>query len=161
MQSLRLIAWIVFAAVAALGIATADLSAQDRDTPYWASLRFDEVRMRVGPSREYPIDWVYLRKGLPVKVVRLREGWRLVEDHEGTRGWVASSQLDPTRFAMVQGEGPAPMREEPEPDAELRWRVEPGVVGELLRCEPDWCEIDVDGRAGWVARARLWGADEP
>ena len=35
--------------------------------PYWASLRYGEVRMRVGPSEEYPVEWVYKRKGLPVK----------------------------------------------------------------------------------------------
>jgi SH3-like domain-containing protein len=35
--------------------------------------------MRVGPSEAYPIEWVYRRQGLPVKVVRVMQGWRLVE----------------------------------------------------------------------------------
>lgn len=160
MQMLRLIAWITLALAVALGLAFGDLRAQNREVPYWASLRFDQVRMRVGPSREYPIEWVYRRKGLPVKVVRLREGWRLVEDHEGTRGWVASSQLTPTRFAMVRGEGLAALREDAEAGAALRWRAQPGVTGELLRCRDSFCKIDVAGRIGWIAQARLWGAEE-
>lgn len=135
--------------------------AQNRETPYWASLRYDEVRMRVGPSQEYPIEWVYRRKGLPVKVVRVREGWRLVEDPEGERGWIARSQLDPARGALVIGKGLVDMRAAPDPASALRWRAEPGVVGKLLDCERKWCEIDVGGRTGWVPKARLWGAGEP
>jgi SH3-like domain-containing protein len=64
--------------------------AQDRDVPYWASLRFDEVNMRVGPSASYPIDWVYRRAELPVKVVRLYQGWRRVRDQDGAEGWIVA-----------------------------------------------------------------------
>ena len=134
--------------------------AQDREVPYWATLRFDTVNMRKGPSQDYPIDWVYKRKGLPVKVVRLREGWRLVQDPEGTQGWIAASQLSPKLGAMVVGEGNAPLREEATNSAGVRWRAEPGVVGELLRCRDRFCEIDVSGRSGWVSEERLWGVGE-
>ena len=135
--------------------------AQEKETPYWASMRFDEVNMRVGPSQEYPIDWVYKRKGLPVKVVRLREGWRLVQDHEGTQGWVSRSQLTDARSALIIGEGLVELREDAKPNSTMRWRAEPGVVADLLRCRDDWCEIDVRGRTGWVLAERLWGAGEP
>lgn len=117
--------------------------------------------MRVGPSQEYKIDWVYRRKGLPVKVVRLREGWRLVQDPDGTQGWIAQSQLTPERSALVIGEGLADLREAPTGSSALRWRAEPGVVGTLGDCQDQWCEIDIGGRKGWVASDRLWGAGEP
>jgi SH3-like domain-containing protein len=160
MKAFRILA--LFAAALALWTSAGSDGAwaQDREVPYWATLRFDEVNMRVGPSRDYPIDWVYKRKGLPVKVVRLREGWRLVEDHEGTQGWIAASQLSPTLGALIVGEGLAELREEPEAGSPLRWRAQPGVVGELLRCREDYCEIDVKGRSGWVAQDRLWGVGE-
>jgi SH3-like domain-containing protein len=145
---------------AMLGVFTVPLHAQDRALPYWASLRYDEVRMRVGPSEEYPIEWVYKRKGLPVKVVRVREGWRLVEDVEGARGWIARSQLDPARAVLVTGSGLADIRAEASPSSGLRWRVKPGVVGRLLGCKPRWCEVDIAGRKGWIARERLWGAED-
>ncbi len=134
--------------------------AQNREVPYWATLRFDEVNMRVGPSQEYKIDWVYKRKGLPVKVVRVRDSWRLVQDHEGTQGWVASSQLNPNLGAIVVGDGLADLREEPATNSAMRWRAEPGVVGALVECRESFCEIDVDGRRGWVAMDRLWGVGE-
>lgn len=153
----------VLALILLLGsvIALDPARAQDREVPYWASLRYDEVRMRVGPSREYKIDWIYRRKGMPIKVLRVREGWRLVEDPEGGKGWIARSQLNPDRGAIVIGEGLADLRAEPDPASALQWRAEPGVVGKLGDCEEGWCEIDVAGRKGWVVQDRLWGAGEP
>jgi SH3-like domain-containing protein len=161
MTAFRLLAVLVMALLTLSAILLGPAGAQGREVPYWASLRFDEVRMRVGPGRDYPIAWVYRREGLPVTVVRKREGWRLVRDHEGTQGWVASSQLTLKRGAMVRGQGNANLHAEPATDAAINWRAEPGVIGELRRCVDDWCAIDVAGRSGWVREARLWGAGEP
>jgi SH3-like domain-containing protein len=159
---MRFRAFAVFGTILFLGFAIAGVPAraQERELPYWASLRYDEVRMRVGPSGEYPIEWVYKRKGLPVKVVRVREGWRLVEDPEGTQGWIASSQLDPARGALVVGSDLADIRAEAAPTSAVRWRAEPGVVARLVRCRAAWCEVDIAERKGWIARARLWGAED-
>ncbi len=129
--------------------------------PYWASLRSDEVNMRVGPSPDYPIDWVYRRAGLPVRVVRVNQGWRLVEDPAGTRGWVVARLLTPDRSAIVVGEGLAELRAEPSDTAKLLWRAEPGVVAALGGCDGGWCRIDAAGHKGWIRSRRLWGAGEP
>lgn len=161
MTAIRLIAALCISMVTLTGIAPDPARAQDREVPYWVSLRYDEVRMRVGPSEEYKIDWLYKRKGLPLKVVRLREAWRLVQDHEGEQGWIASSQLTLDRGALVVGEGLADIRALPDATSSLQWRAEPGVVGELIGCRETWCEINVDGRKGWVPADRLWGAGEP
>lgn len=135
--------------------------AQDRDVPYWASLRFDEVNARVGPSESYPIAWVYHRPALPVKVVRLYQGWRRVRDQDGAEGWIVARLLNPERTAVVIGEGLAPMRADADPAAPLRWNLEPGVVGKLRECDSGWCEVDVKGHKGWVEQKRLWGAGDP
>lgn len=150
----------VFAALLLLSLSV-PARAQDRETPYWASIRATEANMRVGPSENFPIDWVYKRKGLPVKVVRVMEGWRLVVDPDGTQGWFYSPLLSPERTALVVGEGPAAMRADPSSAAVLRWKAEPGVVGKLGECENGWCEFDVEGRKGWIEVARIWGAGEP
>ena len=145
----------------ALLLTAVPAAAQDREVPYWATLRAEHVNMRVGPSEAYPIEWVYRRAGLPVKVVRVMQGWRLVEDPDGERGWIVARLLDPDRGAIVVGEGLAEMRASPEADAAVRWRAEPGVVGALGDCQEGWCEFDVGGREGWVDAERLWGAGEP
>lgn len=136
-------------------------SAQDREVPYWASLAVGEVNMRVGPSERYQIDWVYRREGLPVKVVRLQQGWRLIEEPDGSQGWVFNQLLSLDRHAIVVGEGTAALLELPQSESKLLWNVEPGVTGRLGECSDNWCEFDVDGKSGWIAQDRLWGAGEP
>jgi len=143
-------------------ISAGPAAAQDREVPYWASIRADKVNMRVGPSMDYPIDWVYRREGLPVKVIRLYEGWRLVTDPDGAQGWIAARLLNPQRGAIVIGEGLAEMRKGDGADSDLLWKLEPGVVGKLGDCRDGWCEFDTGGgHKGWVLQDRLWGAGEP
>lgn len=152
----RLILFPFIVAVIAAGPARAE-----EDVPYWVSLRADEANMRVGPSEAYPIDWVYQRKGLPLKVVRKMSGWRLVEDPEGDRGWIVARFLTLERTAIVTGKEPAPIRGQPGEGGALLWRAEPGVTGSLGTCKDGWCRFTVDEKAGWIAQDHLWGAGEP
>lgn len=129
--------------------------------PYWASLRHDRARMRVGPGEDYQLAWVYQRKGLPVKVVRVMQGWRLVEDPDGARGWMQAISLTPEREAFVRGQE-TEMRENSDGSGRLMWRAARGVVGKLGDCSnAGWCRFDVDGRQGWVRIGDLWGAGTP
>ena len=150
----RLIA--IFALFASVSVA-----AQKSEVPYWASISAPEVYMRVGPSQSYPIDWVYQRQGLPVKVLRVNQGWRYVEDPDGARGWIYAAMLSGKRGAIVVGDTLAPIRAQPTAEAALSWNAEPGVVGALGECEEGWCAFDVEGRAGWIEAARLWGVGAP
>lgn len=148
--------------LAALGLLlAAPLAAQQREVPYWASIQWAEVNMRVGPSENYPIEWVYKRKGLPLKVVRVVDGWRLVQDPDGAQGWVIARSLTLQRGAIVIGDDVAEMRAEPNASSALRWKAQPGVTGKLGECEAGWCDFDVMGRRGWIQAERIWGAGEP
>lgn len=147
---------------ALLLILSAPLMAQDTQTPYWASIRKNEpINMRVGPGEDYRILWVYKRQHLPMKVLRIKEGWRLVEDPDGARGWVLARFLTRDRGAVVKGKDAAPMREAGDGNAKLLWRLAPGVIGLLGDCKAGWCEMTVGPRKGYVEQARLWGAGEP
>ncbi len=135
-------------------------AAQDREVPYWATIKAEKLNMRAGPGRDFPIRWVYTRVGLPLKVVRVHEGWRLVKDPAGDEGWVTANLLSRERGALVVGKAVAAIRAEPSDAAKLRWNAEPGVVGKLGDCAAGWCEFDVGGRAGYVKVDRLWGTGE-
>lgn len=152
-------AFAMIAAVSLLAMPAA-LRAEDSDVPYWASMSKDKANVRVGPGLDYRINWVYQRRGLPVKVVRTMDGWRLIEDPDGAKGWLLSRFLSRARYAIVRGEI-AEIREKSDGTGRLLWRAEPGVVGQLGDCKAGWCQFDVGGRKGWVNRARLWGAGEP
>lgn len=147
--------------IAGLALLAAPASAQDAKTPYWASIRAGEVNMRAGPGEDYRIDWVYRRPQLPVKVLRLMEGWRLVEDPDGARGWMLARFLTRQRSAYVKGEGLADMRDKGAADARLLWRVQPGVVALLDDCGEGWCAVRIGERTGYIRQDRLWGAGEP
>jgi SH3-like domain-containing protein len=147
-----------FAALALIaGLAQAQST---KKTPYWASIKADEARMRTGPSTEFPVKWVYKRQLLPVKVVAVHEVWRKVEDPDGDQGWMHVGLLSPNRSALVTGSGVASLRDNPEATARIAWRVEPGVVGRIEECQKGWCRLDVSGRTGYIEAERLWG-DEP
>ncbi|WP_394727827.1 SH3 domain-containing protein [Altererythrobacter sp. GH1-8] len=156
--------FIVSCLLASFGAAAAflgnPLAAQEQETPYWATLRANEVYMRVGPSVDYRIEWVYRREGLPVRVVRVMEGWLLVQDPDGAQGWISRRLLSRTRGALVIGDTLAPLYERPDPTSKLRWNLEPGVVGRLGDCRQGWCELDVSGRMGFIEAARIWGDGE-
>lgn len=139
----------------------APAAAQDREVPYWASIRVAEVNMRVGPGASYNIAWVYHRKQLPLRVLRLKEGWRLVEDPDGAQGWVLGQFLSLERSAIVTGDGLAEMHAKASSAAKLLWRLEPGVVGKLGDCADGWCRFAAGGHLGFVAQDRLWGAGAP
>lgn len=137
------------------------VAAQDVELPYWASIDTSEAYMRTGPGEQFPIMWVYTREDLPVRVVRLMQGWRYIEEPDGTLGWMSASLLSRQRTAIVIGEEVLPMRAEASEASALRWNLEPGVVGLLGECADGWCEFEVDRHAGWVEQSHLWGAGEP
>ncbi|MET0366361.1 MAG: SH3 domain-containing protein [Sphingobium sp.] len=128
-----------------------------KKVPYWASIAKDEARMRVGPSMDYPANWIYRRRNLPVKVVETYPNWRKIEDPDGTQGWMHVRLLKDDRSAIVVGEVTA-MRADPSDSAHALYRVEPGVVGRVSDCDANWCRFDVNGQRGYVAKRALWGA---
>ena len=150
---------ILLALAAMTGATAAPLrAADDENGPYWASLRDQPANLRVGPGREYRISWVYVRAGVPMKVLRMIGGWRLVEDIDGARGWMLAQFLSRTRTATVKGPI-AEIRENSDGTGHLLWRAEPGVTGKLGDCGPAWCKFDIGGRRGFVAKAAVWGAE--
>ena len=129
--------------------------------PYWVALRNGQANMRVGPGRDYRINWIYVRAGLPLKVLREMEGWVLVEDPDGARGWMLTQFVArKAHTAIVRGDV-TDIRENRDGSGRLMWRAEPGVIGRLGDCGGGWCKIDIDGRQGYIPQTALWGAGQP
>ncbi|MEZ0494704.1 SH3 domain-containing protein [Sphingomonas sp. IW22] len=147
---------IAASAVACAGLST--IEAQTRKPPYYASIAASKARMRTGPGRNYPANWLYVRADLPIKVVDIYRDWRKVEDPDGTQGWMQVGLLSAARTAIVHG-GIAELRDSPSTGGDIVWRAAPGVVGRISRCARGWCYFDVKGRGGFVEQSRLWGVD--
>lgn len=156
--------WIVLVAI--LGIVTGVPSfAQTLGTesglplPRFASLRFDEVNLRRGPSGDHQITAVYQRKGLPIEILGEYRDWRRVRDYEGDTGWIKRTQLSAERTAIVL-DAVAPLRRVPAGDGRVVARLSPGLVLELRSCPDSWCSVRVLGYRGYVLRDALWGLSE-
>lgn len=125
--------------------------------PAFATLKASAVNLRVGPGRQYPVEWIYHRKGWPVEIIAVYGNWRRVEDVDGTQGWVHRALLSPNRAAVVRG-GVQRLREQPSDAAAVVARVEPRVVVRLEECRAGWCRIEAAAHEGWVRSGALWGA---
>ena len=124
--------------------------------PRFVSLRSDQVNMRAGPGTRYPITWVYQRTGLPVEIINEFGNWRQIKDPYGSEGWVHHSMLSGARTAIVIKEIQM-MYRDPDPESGPLIKVEPGVSGDVIECEAEWCELIIAGRKGWINKEYLWG----
>jgi SH3-like domain-containing protein len=135
----------------------AQLGASGLALPRFVSLAATEVNLRTGPGTRYPKAWVFHRRGLPMLLTAEHEHWRKVRDVDGAEGWVHQSLLSGRRRGLVVG-AVRTLRAAPDPQAPALLQAEPGVMGPLLACRGDWCEMEIAGRRGWVQRDGIFGA---
>ncbi|MEO5577512.1 MAG: SH3 domain-containing protein [Sphingomicrobium sp.] len=143
--------------VIALLCAAVPATAQDKVPPYWASIASGEAMIRTGPGRNYPGTWLYKRRDLPVRVIKIYSSWRLIEDPDGTRGWMLVTLLSDRRTALVKPGQPRPIHEKRDRASRVAYLVEPGVVGRIEDCDGNWCKLAVAKRAGWIAQGDIYG----
>jgi SH3-like domain-containing protein len=132
--------------------------------PRFVSLKSGRVNSRIGPGVNYAVDWMYLKSGMPVEIIQEYDNWRRVRDPDGAEGWVNQSLLSGRRTAIVapwqRGKPDAviSVMDQPNKDASVVARVEPGVIGTIKTCNGSWCEMTFAGREGWISQALVWGA---
>nr|WP_270934355.1 SH3 domain-containing protein [Roseomonas sp. MO-31] len=130
--------------------------------PRFASLRSDQVNMRVGPNTTFPIEWTFQRRDLPVQIIGEFQVWRRIRDVDGAEGWVHQSTLAGRRTVLVRPPANAPettLRRRPEEGASAVARLRGGVIARIRECEAasTWCEVQVAGHRGYLRRAEVWG----
>ena len=135
----------------------ATASAQDKKPPYWASIASGEAMMRSGPGKNYPGIWLYKRRDLPIRVVKTYPNWRMIEDPDGTRGWMLVTLLSDQRTAIVKPGEPRAIHVEPSEASAVRYRAEHGVVGRIEKCGGGWCRFKVGKREGFIHVGDIWG----
>lgn len=125
---------------------------------HFVALRSEKVNLRSGPGENFPIQWVYVRRGLPVEVIATFDIWRKIKDSEGTEGWVNQQMLSGRRSILVSG-AVRDLRHDPKPDAEVVAKLEAGVVASVAKCNAEWCEVKAGGYKGWLMRGEVWGLE--
>lgn len=125
--------------------------------PRFVTLKSDEINVRTGPGTRYPILWVYRKQNLPVEVVDEFELWRKIKDADGTIGWVYHTMLSGRRYAQILGKQAHTMYIDASEDSKPRFKVAPGVLGEVDECSEHWCRLQVMGRKAWIQKHYLYG----
>jgi SH3-like domain-containing protein len=129
--------------------------------PRFVSLKSDKVNVRKGPSTDQAIVWVFSRAGLPVEVIAESDNWRRVRDSEGADGWVFHSLLSARRTVLVtpwsKDEESVPLYSSKSTGSRRVAALQSGVLGSVMACDGEWCELSVDDYSGYVQQDRLWG----
>ncbi|MHA6344587.1 SH3 domain-containing protein [Roseivivax sp. CAU 1761] len=126
--------------------------------PRYVSMKASEGNARRGPSLTHRIDWVYVRRDMPLEITAEFGHWRRVRDRDGAGGWVHYSLLSGVRTVIVE-EDMLPLLGRPEAGAKVMAKLGLGVVARLEQCLPDWCRLEAAGHAGWAPKAALWGVE--
>ena len=65
------------------------------------SLKNTKVNVRLGPSKNYPIKFVYEKKYLPVIIIDEHYNWRKIKDYDNDTGWIHISQLSKVKTTVT------------------------------------------------------------
>ncbi|MBM08260.1 MAG: hypothetical protein CMF69_01585 [Magnetovibrio sp.] len=155
---MRFFITLLICSLGIVSLARAQTNGSGLSLPRFISLRADRVNMRIGPGGQYPIEWLYRRRSLPVEVIAEYKNWRKIRDWQGTQGWIHQSMLSRHRTIIVTGKVRIIRNRQSSRSSPVA-SVEPGVVGSLLTCpqKGNWCRIEIKGFKGWLRRTHFWG----
>lgn len=126
--------------------------------PRYVSMKATKANVRRGPSVTHRIDWVFMRRNMPLQVVAEFGHWRRVVDQEGVGGWIHYSLISGVRTVLIQSDM-LDIHTRPNGKSPVSAQLELGVVANLDQCTADWCRVSVAGYKGWAPKTALWGVD--
>ena len=120
------------------------------------SLKNNEANVRVGPSKKYPIKYIYKKKYLPVEILDKSETWRKIKDFEKNSGWIHISQLSKKKTA-INIKNNSILYKKPTIYSEPIAKLEIGRLVLIKKCKDKWCKITSGDYSGWISEIYLWG----
>ena len=124
--------------------------------PRFVSLRSVSVNMRTGPGERYPIEWVVTRKNLPVEITAEHDVWRRIKLQDGSEGWVHKTMLSGKRSALSLPQA-TQLKASPSNNARNVAQINGNAIGQIDKCENQWCQIAFGNYKGWLPQNNLWG----
>ena len=120
------------------------------------SLKNNEVNVRLGPSKKYPIKYTYKKKYLPLEILDRSETWRKIKDFEKNSGWIHISQLSKKKSA-INIKNNSIIYKKPTIFSKPIAKLETGRLTLVKKCKDEWCKINTGGFTGWINSKYLWG----
>ena len=123
---------------------------------YFLTLKYNKVKVRQGPSFEYPVKFLYKKKYLPVKIIDSKDNFKKIIDLKNNSGWVHVSQLTKKKSAINIFDLSIVFKK-PNIYSQPLVRLEKGKMVIVKKCKEDWCKIITNGYKGWIFKNSLWG----
>ena len=118
-------------------------------------LKNSKVNVRYGPSFEYPIKYIYLKKNLPIKVIDKKENFRRIIDHKHNSGWIHTSQLKKSNSAILKEE--KIIFNKPTKFSKPVAVAKKGKLILISKCKNNWCKTSINNTTGWILFDNYWG----
>ena len=123
------------------------------------SLKNTKVNVRLGPSKNYPIKFVYEKKYLPVVIIDEHYNWRKVKDYDNDTGWIHISQLSKIITTVTTKDNQV-VYSSPSIYSKPKAKLEIYQVLTIKKCNLKWCEIKNAKINGWIKKEYLWAINE-
>ena len=120
------------------------------------SLKNSEVNVRSGPSKEYPIKFIYKKKFLTVEILDSWANWKKVKDFNGNSGWIHVSLLSGKKTAINKIKDSVIFTSDTIYSKPLV-RVDRGRLLFIKKCKVNWCKVNSGNYLGWIEKKSLWG----
>ena len=120
------------------------------------SLKKNEVNVRVGPSKDYPIKFTYKKKYLPLQILDKFENWKKIKDFENNSGWIHTSLLSKKKSA-INIENNSILYKKSTIYSKPIAKLEIGRLVIIKKCKVRWCKIKSGKFSGWILKNALWG----
>ncbi len=126
--------------------------------PKFVATKNAPCNMRVGPGKQFPVDWVYNYPGTPFKVLAEFQGWYKVKDITGTTGWIIKPLLTkrPTKMVLKETQ----LLKTDTPNSRIQAVLKPHVIVSIKSCSKKACKATLKHESlklsGYLNPQHLW-----
>ena len=125
------------------------------ENDYFLSLKKEKVYVRYGPSKNYPIKYIYKKKFLTIKVIDKKDNFRKIIDHKKNSGWIHQIMLRKLNSLIVLEE--KIVFKKNSKFSKPLVKLEKGRLVIIKKCLPNWCRIETGNYSGWIETKNVWG----
>ena len=127
-----------------------------KENSYYLILKNNEVNVRYGPGFDYPINYVYKKKNLPIKVIDKKENFRRIIDFKKNSGWIHISQLKKGKSLILLED--QILFSKPTRYSKPIIKIAKGRLLLVKKCKKKWCRVKTQDYLGWIKTNNIWGS---
>jgi len=122
---------------------------------YFMMLKYSKVNVRFGPSRDYPVKFIYRKAFLPVQIIDKKDNFRKIIDHKKNSGWIELSQLKKINSLIILSD--RIVFKKPTKNSKPIINLEAGKLLLVKKCKDNWCKVSTNKYSGWIQANNVWG----